>query len=198
MRRTTLVLALTCLYLSAVIAEIDHEGDEGSLDKRAPNMMYYNYPFYRNYHGVGPGTPTSGSGPRSLGVRLKKRTPFYLPGSSKNWFHGNWFKRNTEAPEEAEESGLERERRAVYFMPPSLMNKMWKRGVHYYPVFPYNYRKRFRKRSDGAASSEESGELKRGLLMEDLENEDPTSFGYDRKRRSEPNGSWSSDPSEEI
>ena len=35
-------------------------------------------------------------------------------------------------------SGLERERRAVYFMPPSLMNKMWKRGVHYYPVFPYN------------------------------------------------------------
>ena len=88
----------------------DHEGDEGSLDKRAPNMMYYNYPFYRNYHGVGPGTPTSGSGSgsgsgRSVGVRLKKRTPFYLPGSSKNWFHGNWFKRNTEAPEEAEESG---------------------------------------------------------------------------------------------
>ena len=60
-------------------------------------------------------------------------------------------------------------------------------------------RKRFWKRSDGgAASSEESGELKRGLLMEDLENEDPTSFGYDRKRRSEPSGSWSSDSYEEI
>ena len=59
-------------------------------------------------------------------------------------------------------------------------------------------RKRFWKRSDGAASSEESGELKRGLLMEDLENEHPTSFGYDRKRRSEPSGSWSSDSSEEI
>jgi len=181
---------------SAQIAQDEDTLNEAGLDiKRVPHMMLmpYNYPSYASAAASSPYDSTSED-------RRRKRTPFYLPsvtGRSSSprgmrFYKNNWFKRDsTVGSEDEEPESMERERRAVYFIPPAssiyqdTYSKMSKRGIpYYYPVFPYSYRKRYWKRSgnevdDDISKREDSG----SLLMRDLANGDPTDFGWDKKKR---------------
>jgi len=194
------VLSSTYSLSAAQIAAQDEDtSNEASVDKRVPHMMLMPYNYYPSYASAS--VPYESSSAEDDDRRWK-RTPFYYPVSGRSpprgmrFYKNNWFgKRDSSAQDGQEDESdqpMDRERRAVYFIPPSssvyqdYYSRKSKRGIpYYYPVFPFNYRKRYWKRSDDSSEAEDSS-IKRedsNLLLRDLMNGDLTDFGYDKKKR---------------
>lgn len=187
-----MLLVLSSLMLVAT-AENGEDASDNNVDKRVPHMMVWDY--YQHQPRL-----------EQDDVR-KKRTPLLYPppadpSPGMRFYKTNWFKRSQEEIDAHDDTDMHRDRKGVYFIPPSSLYEQEafnlgrsKRGIpYYYPVtyYPYAYRKRYRmqKRETSpdsedqeAPALEEDKRGKRGLFWEDLKNDDPTAFGWDRKRR---------------